>query len=126
MNTNQPVPKVFIAYERCAYSGLEDSNLRITFDQNIRWRDYDLDLSLGDYGTPLLHKNLYLMEIKIPGTMPLWLAHLLTDLDIQSSSFSKYGTCYTQNSVVGFERNKVAIELINPITKEKTGGTHCA
>ena len=126
MNSNQPVPKVFIAYERCAYSGMEDSNLRITFDQNIRWRDYDLDLTLGDYGTPLLEKNLYLMEIKIPGTMPLWLAHILTDLDIHSSSFSKYGTCYTKNSVVEFESNKVEIELMNPITKEKTGGTHCA
>ena len=32
------VPKVFIGYERVAYFGKEDASIRVTFDQNIRWR----------------------------------------------------------------------------------------
>ena len=93
----EPVPKVYIAYDRIAFFGKEDSNLRITFDTNIRWRDYDLDLSKGDYGEPIMEPDRFLMEIKIPGTMPLWLSHLLTKLGIYSNSFSKYGTCYQKN-----------------------------
>ena len=33
-----------------AYYGIENKDLRITFDTNIRSRQYDLDLSKGDYG----------------------------------------------------------------------------
>ncbi len=95
-----PVPKVYIAYDRIALFGKEDSNLRITFDSNIRWRDHDLDLSKGDYGDAIMNPNCFLMEIKIPGAMPLWLSHLLTKLKIYSNSFSKYGTCY-QKKILG-------------------------
>ena len=45
---------------------------------------------------PLLPDGLYLMEIKIPGTAPLWLARLLADNQIFSTSFSKYGAYYKQ------------------------------
>jgi hypothetical protein len=37
------------------------------------------------------------MEIKIPGTMPLWLAHILNELEIFPASFSKYGKGYLQS-----------------------------
>lgn len=87
-------PKVYIAYERTAYFGLEDNQLRITFDQNVRFREQALDLSLGTFGRPLMAPDQVLMEIKIPGVMPLWLSQLLTRLEIFPSSFSKYGNCY--------------------------------
>ena len=31
-------PKVFIGYDRLAFAGKEDPELRVTFDTNIRWR----------------------------------------------------------------------------------------
>jgi hypothetical protein len=34
------------------------------------------------------------MEIKVPGTMPLWLAHLLSQNNVFRTSFSKVGACY--------------------------------
>ena len=95
----QPKPKVFIAYDRVALAGIEDSELRVTFDTNLRWRDYDLDLRLSDHGKPILPQGRILMEIKIPGTAPLWLSHLLSTLGVFPTSFSKYGTCYKQNLV---------------------------
>lgn len=97
MKMEQPVPKVFIAYDRIALFGKEDANLRVTFDTNIRFREENLNLANGDYGTPLMKENQVLMEIKIPGTMPLWMAHLLTKLEIYPTSYSKYGTCYMTN-----------------------------
>lgn len=97
MDTYRPSPKVFIAYDRTAFAGIEDPELRITFDTNLRWRDRELGLRAGDYGEPLLPPDQILMEIKIPGTTPVWLARLLSEIGAFPTSFSKYGTCYRQN-----------------------------
>ena len=90
-------PKVFIAYDREAYQGIENSELRITFDTNLRYRLDSLSLQAGDYGEPIIGGDLYLMEIKIPGICPLWLSRLLSELKIYPTSFSKYGECYKKH-----------------------------
>ena len=66
LKMNAVSPKVFLASDREAYVGVEDSELRITFDMGIRWRDYDLDLTLGDYGKSVTEPGQVLMEIKMP------------------------------------------------------------
>ena len=38
-----------------------------------------------------------LLEIKAPGAVPLWLAHILGELDVFPTGFSKYGVCYKNN-----------------------------
>jgi len=91
----KPVPKLYLAYDRTAYEGIEDSSLRITIDQNIRSRNYDLDLTCGDKGT-VLDSISYLMEIKVQKAYPLWLSRLLSELEIYPASFSKYGTIYKE------------------------------
>lgn len=90
-------PRVFLAYDRLAFAGIQDPNLRITFDTNLRWRDQDLDLCLGDYGQSLLEEERILMEVKMPGACPLWLSRLLSEEGIFPISFSKYGYCYQQH-----------------------------
>lgn len=103
---HQAVPKVYIAYDRRSYAGLEDPDLRITFDQNIRCRDFDLDFQAGDFGEPLLPGEAVLMEIKIPAAAPLWLAQLLSALKIRPVSFSKYGYYYTHH-ILGQDNKEV-------------------
>lgn len=88
-------PAMVISYERVAMFSKENKDLRITYDENILWRRNDLDLSLGVYGNSLLPDKHYLMEIKIPGAMPVWLAHMLDELKIYPTSFSKYGKAFT-------------------------------
>jgi hypothetical protein len=46
------------------------------------------------------------MEIKIPGTMPLWLAHILDQLEIYPTSFSKYGKAYQLSEKLGKKGKK--------------------
>ena len=87
-------PKVFIGYDRLAFAGIDDPELRITFDTNLRWRTTDLDLRRGDYGAPISGYGEVLMEIKIPDTAPLWLSHLLAKAEAYPASYSKYGACY--------------------------------
>lgn len=96
-NFHKTSPKVFIAYDRTAFAGTEDTELRITFDTNMRWRDTDLNLCHGDYGQPIISDDRILMEIKMPGVCPLWLSRLLSEEGIFPVSFSKYGTCYCEN-----------------------------
>jgi hypothetical protein len=94
INFYKPKPKFFISYERAAYVCSENRDIRLTFDSNILSRDYDLDLRKGVYGTPLLEENMYLMELKVPYSIPFWLARTLSELEIYPTSFSKYGNVY--------------------------------
>lgn len=94
LKTNPVSPRVLIACDRRAYVAREDKELRITFDSSIRWRETELSLTAGDQGQELLADGQVLMEIKLPEAAPLWLAGLLSRLEIFPQGFSKYGQCY--------------------------------
>lgn len=87
-------PKLFIAYDRIALFGNEDGELRVTFDEKIRYRKTDLELLAGSCGEELLPAGSVLMEVKIPGAMPLWMSRLFSELAVFPTSYSKYGACY--------------------------------
>jgi hypothetical protein len=87
-------PKMMLTYHRLAYHGKDDPELRLTFDDDIRWRTWDLDLTRPMDGPALLPPGQRLMELKTLGAMPLWLAHELERLEIWPASFSKYGRAY--------------------------------
>ena len=87
-------PVMYLSYDRCSFKGAEDPSLRLTVDRNIRWRTQQLDLSRGAWGEQLLEPGQWLMEIKITGAMPLWLADSLSELELYPVSFSKYGRAY--------------------------------
>lgn len=103
-------PSVDIFYNRIALYGKEDPDLRFTFDSEILYRENELDLKKGIYGEKILPDGMYLMEIKTAGAMPLWTVHMLTELQIYPSSFSKYGTAYKN--------------ILNK--KLQSGGNNCA
>ena len=89
------LPRVFLSYERDAFHAL-DSDLRLTFDERLRWRTEELTLNAEPWGNPLLDDDLVLMELKIASSIPLWMARLLSRLEIPKTSFSKYGAAYQQ------------------------------
>lgn len=89
-------PTVFLSYEREAYYSLDGSDFRVTFDENILYREEDLSLGSPIYGKALLGEDETLMEIKTSGGIPLWLSRVLTENKIFKTSFSKYGLAYKQ------------------------------
>ena len=89
-------PAMVISYEREAYYCTQGTDLRLTMDENILWRETDLNLRRAPYGEALLRDDQTLLEIKIGLAMPLWLAHALSELGIFQTSFSKYGNAYLQ------------------------------
>ncbi len=90
----RPKPRMLVAYEREAYYIKDMPNLRITFDSNVRYRSDTLDLAKGTEGKRVIPNGEYILEIKTDGSMPIWLSHILDELTILPSSFSKYGRSY--------------------------------
>ena len=99
MNRYSLTPKAFISYKRVAWTCESDPDLRITFDRDITSRYDDTRLESTADGHKILPKDTVLMEIKIPGAMPLWLAHILSEKNIFPHSFSKFGTAHVQNQI---------------------------
>lgn len=93
----RPVPKLYLAYDRDAYTGREDRELRITLDTSIRSRTEALQLGAGDWGRELLPSGYRLMEVKTAAALPLWLVRALNECEIYPVSFSKYGNIYKKN-----------------------------
>ena len=94
-------PVLYLSYDREAYRMKEGaqtadggSEFRVTFDCNIRCRENDLTLKSEAYGTEMLEEGMFLMELKCPGAIPLWMTEVLSREHLYKTSFSKYGTAY--------------------------------
>jgi len=87
-------PFMFISYDRHAFSGIQDPELRVTFDNNVKWRTVDVALTSDIYGENLLEVDQYILEIKCAEAMPLWLVRALSKYKIYKISYSKYGKAY--------------------------------
>ena len=103
LQKNQVSEKIHIAYKRVAYTGIEDKDLRITFDKNLVFHLCSSNNNnFGEYnpydynGCQILGNNQVLMEIKTTGAIPLWLTCALSENNIFPTSFSKFGVCYAR------------------------------
>lgn len=88
-------PSTYISYERYAF---KKDEFRVTLDQNIMTRNYDLRLEYGPYGEELLEKKHYLLEAKSNLGLPLWFTELLSKSKLYKTSFSKYGKDYLRRT----------------------------
>lgn len=91
------VPMLYLSYDRYALFGKEDKSFRVTFDTNIRVRRYDVGLEKGNFGEALIEPGIWIMEVKVEDTVPLWFTKLLSEYKLYPITFSKYGTEYIQN-----------------------------
>lgn len=87
-------PRACLCYDRRALYAPQGPGLRVTFDENIRFRLTDLDLAHGSWGAPLLPDARVLMEVKTLGSVPVWFARLLSEIRTAPTGFSKYGIVY--------------------------------
>ena len=85
---------MYLTYDRYAYFSKTDNDFRLTFDTNIKSRRKDLRLEAGGYGDLLMGEDFWLMEVKSLYSFPQWFVDLLSENNIYSQSFSKYGNEY--------------------------------
>ncbi|MBQ2118539.1 MAG: polyphosphate polymerase domain-containing protein [Clostridia bacterium] len=86
-------PACLVIYDRTAFFE-PGGDLRLTIDNDPRYRTEDLDLRISMEGTSLLPEGWSVLEIKVQGAMPLWLSAILDEGHIYKNSFSKYGAAY--------------------------------
>jgi len=87
------IPKMMIISEREAYYS-NNSDLRITFDFDIRYRKKILSFNEKESDGMILDSDQVLLEIKTSNSYPLWLVRFLNDNKIFKTKFSKYGNAY--------------------------------
>ena len=107
LNQNPVYERVHIAYRREALAGVENPDLRVTFDTQMRFRLDNLNfVSPLDSGRTILPQGEIVLEIKTIGGLPIWLTRALSESKVYPRTFSKYGTCYT-NYIVHEEKGPV-------------------
>ena len=86
-------PKILVYYDRESYKG--EDNLRITFDENMHFRDTNLSF-IKEKHDKIYFKDTKntIMEVKAHGVLPLWLVDILSAEHIYPQQFSKIGKVY--------------------------------
>ena len=92
MDNYQLKPAAVVSYHRKAYMGIENPDIRITFDSEIISRKDDLELELGMHGRRVVHEDIRILEVKVLDAVPMWLCRILSDMGVFRTGFSKYGT----------------------------------
>ena len=86
-------PKILVVYDRMSYQGKD--KLRVTFDENLKSRECDLDFSTSEHDKIYFEDNKnIILEIKAHGVLPLWLVKSLSRHKIYPQQFSKVGMIF--------------------------------
>ena len=86
-------PRILVYYDRTSFAG--DNSLRVTFDENLKYRAKSLKFKKNKTDKAYFknEKNI-IMEVKANGVMPLWLVHAMSKAEAYPTSFSKIGKAY--------------------------------
>lgn len=99
-------PKMYLSYIRRAYYQKDNNDFRLTFDNSILARDYNVKLEAGSEGTNILNPNYYAMEIKTLGAIPMWFVKVINEMGLKPQGFSKYGEAYRELVVENDNENE--------------------
>ena len=86
-------PKILVFYVRYSYQG--DGGLRITFDEDLKYRTENVNFTKRKTDKKYFEdeKNI-IMEIKAHGAWPLWLVRRMSEERVFPQQFSKVGKIY--------------------------------
>lgn len=86
-------PKILVFYKRESYQG--ENGLRITFDENLKYRVKNVRFSTSKFDKKYFENEKdIIMEIKAHGVLPLWLVRKMSEEKIFPEQFSKVGKIY--------------------------------
>lgn len=85
-------PRILIIYDRQAFQGIHETDVRITFDCNLKRVTQNFQFEPAQYGERILPADAFVLEVKVDRRMPLWLARILSELQCFKRRFSKYAT----------------------------------
>ena len=101
-------PRMYIYYDRYSLKekkyieGYDYNKIRVTIDQNLVYRDENVNLFAGNHGDALLDDNTVIMEIKAPGNKTQWLQDILDKYGLMEHKFSKYSCAYHKSQGIPY------------------------
>lgn len=87
-------PKILVLYKRTSFK--DDSGLRLTFDEDLSYRDFNVKFSKTAKDKIYFNEEEanIVLELKSNGAIPLWLVRCLSENKIFQQPFSKIGRIY--------------------------------
>ena len=116
-------PAAHISCDREAWFAKDDPDFRMTFDRDIRYREYERTKS-GYYlpegeGKAILPDKMVLLEVKTALGMPRWLLDFFDEEKIYKQRFSKYGMGYTQSMMEESKQRAAALKVRREAEKKQ-------
>jgi len=93
-------PVILIAYDRQAYTGIFDQNIRLTLDCNLRClpgRSYDLFYSGGNW---ISVNKPCILELKFNNVMPFFFKSIIRRFNLRAQGVSKYCLCIERSKPI--------------------------
>lgn len=98
-------PQIIVIYDRESYKG--DDGLRITFDENLKYRKENLSFHKAKHDKIFFEDDHnIIMEVKAHGVLPLWLVKAMSKQQAFPQQFSKIGKIYEQIMTTNKTRQK--------------------
>lgn len=85
-------PEMIVSYDRHALHEIDNPDLRITFDFNMRTRNDNFAVEDGPYGDNFVDTDLVILEVKVDDSVPLWLTRILQEVQCDQRGASKFCT----------------------------------
>lgn len=96
-------PRVTVRYDRQAYVGADDDDIRVTFDRCLAaLPEREPSVRVDDVRYERLAQRGIVLELKFTNRCPPWLVAAVRAEELQRTSFSKY--CSSRDSLRGLER----------------------
>ena len=96
------MPKMLIVTNRLALYSNDGSDIRMTIDFKPCFDDENLHLEGRARHKNLIDDEMCILEVKCAGSLPMWLATTMSEMEIRPQSFSKYGhafkKCFQKNN----------------------------
>ena len=84
-------PKIIVSYLREAFFAKDQEGFRITFDKNLDFEHFDLDLFNNKFEeNRFLPDTIVVMELKFNNTLPIWVLKILNSYALKIQKISKY------------------------------------
>ncbi len=113
-------PISLVVYEREAFFSRFNTNIRITFDKNLRY--YSLPLFADLYEDNILKpaiKNHFVFEMKFYQGFPEHFTKIITKFQLIRLAVSKYSICIDADKELRPTSNRKFLALGNPVWKDK-------
>ena len=92
-------PRCIVSYKRQPYLSKVEKTFRITFDTNVKIRNYNLDLRYGGGSKFVVPRGICIMEVKFNNFIPNWAIKIIQNNDCVQYKISKF--------VNGLEKTKL-------------------